>query len=303
MHRMSKLNGAKWLLLSFFVLAVIIFASPSKYLTSFVEDDGYFYAVISNNFAHGLGSTFDRISMTNGYHPLWMLTLSGYIWFVDQFVDTLRLDPGLFLKILFLFQLALYLVNLYLCVDIIKKVFAGCPNLLIGIFTVGYAFTMSQNFLMETGISLLIMLTLVEILLKGDRWNHSTGATSVLFGFWVLARLDQAIAVGLIAAIIACSRAKRKPQELFSLFSRILIFPILLALAYLLSNMYFFGHYQPVSSYIKTATVSFTHFWNALVSVLDVWHPRFAVHSFVILIAILALVSVPIRYIHTYIHT
>lgn len=39
----------------------------------FCFDDSFYYFEIARNFADGHFSTFDRISPTNGYHPLWML--------------------------------------------------------------------------------------------------------------------------------------------------------------------------------------------------------------------------------------
>jgi hypothetical protein len=39
----------------------------------FVRDDAYYYFKVAQNITLGLGSTFDGISLTNGYHPLWML--------------------------------------------------------------------------------------------------------------------------------------------------------------------------------------------------------------------------------------
>src|SRR5262245_20471955 len=40
-----------------------------------IVDDGYYYLQIARNVARGAGSTFDGINATNGYHPLWLLTL------------------------------------------------------------------------------------------------------------------------------------------------------------------------------------------------------------------------------------
>ena len=55
------------------VLAVlyagIFIAWPDKWFA----DDTYFYLQVAWNFARGLGSTFNGIMPTNGYHPLWML--------------------------------------------------------------------------------------------------------------------------------------------------------------------------------------------------------------------------------------
>lgn len=38
----------------------------------FVFDDSFYYFAIARNVAHGLGSTFDQLHATNGYHPLWL---------------------------------------------------------------------------------------------------------------------------------------------------------------------------------------------------------------------------------------
>ncbi len=39
----------------------------------FMRDDAYYYFKVAQNISEGLGSTFDGINPTNGYHPLWML--------------------------------------------------------------------------------------------------------------------------------------------------------------------------------------------------------------------------------------
>lgn len=39
----------------------------------FTRDDAYYYFKTAQNISLGLGSTFDGINLTNGYHPLWML--------------------------------------------------------------------------------------------------------------------------------------------------------------------------------------------------------------------------------------
>ena len=41
---------------------------------SFESDDAYYYFQIAHNIASGYGSSFDQITKTNGFHPLWLLT-------------------------------------------------------------------------------------------------------------------------------------------------------------------------------------------------------------------------------------
>lgn len=61
----------------FFVISLLFFcafffASPLEYLLNFAHDDSFFYLKIAGNFSDGLGLTFDGLSKTNGYHPLYM---------------------------------------------------------------------------------------------------------------------------------------------------------------------------------------------------------------------------------------
>jgi hypothetical protein len=45
-------------------------------LLQFIPDDAFYYFAIARRISLGQGSTFDGISRTNGYHPLWLLVLS-----------------------------------------------------------------------------------------------------------------------------------------------------------------------------------------------------------------------------------
>jgi hypothetical protein len=53
-----------------------------------VPDDSFYYLEIARRLAHTGQSTFDGVSPTNGYHPLWMGILTVLAWAVD---DPLRL--------------------------------------------------------------------------------------------------------------------------------------------------------------------------------------------------------------------
>ncbi len=46
---------------------------PNSLVNWYTTDDAYYYFKVAQNIAEGYGSTFDRIGLTNGYHPLWML--------------------------------------------------------------------------------------------------------------------------------------------------------------------------------------------------------------------------------------
>jgi len=52
----------------------IIWLWPASYLTLTV-DDSFYYLQVARNLAAGHGPTFDQVSLTNGFHPLWMALL------------------------------------------------------------------------------------------------------------------------------------------------------------------------------------------------------------------------------------
>ena len=83
------LLGSLLLFVSFGIVSVLCaaFLEP-LYMVDVVFDDAYYYLQIAYNIAHGAGSTFDGITMTNGYQPLWMAIVVA-IEFIFRFDKTL----------------------------------------------------------------------------------------------------------------------------------------------------------------------------------------------------------------------
>lgn len=72
-----------WLLLVIATSAALAWRSQGV-PNLFLEDDAYFYLQIAWNIGTGRGSTFDGLHVTNGYHLLWMGTLSPTAWAVSS---------------------------------------------------------------------------------------------------------------------------------------------------------------------------------------------------------------------------
>jgi len=66
-------NNKIYLFLIFLTPTILFYFNPNL-LLGFFHDDTYFYAVIANNF-NWYQFSFDGISKTNGFHPLWQLLL------------------------------------------------------------------------------------------------------------------------------------------------------------------------------------------------------------------------------------
>jgi len=63
--------------LTLIILGIHLYAATADAYTLpnvwFRRDDAYYYFKVAQNITEGLGSTFDGINPSNGYHPLWML--------------------------------------------------------------------------------------------------------------------------------------------------------------------------------------------------------------------------------------
>lgn len=80
----------------------------------FTRDDAYYYFKVAQNISEGYGSTFDRINLTNGYHPLWLLVC------VPIF-SLARIDIILPLRIMMLVMAALSLATAILLHRLLKR--------------------------------------------------------------------------------------------------------------------------------------------------------------------------------------
>ena len=47
-------------------------------------DDAFYYFQVASRMAAGEFSTFDGITRTNGYHPLWLFLITPFYWVLDK---------------------------------------------------------------------------------------------------------------------------------------------------------------------------------------------------------------------------
>jgi hypothetical protein len=77
-ERLPKWNVALPIIIlaAFFVALMVHFAYKGDLYLSFWVDDFFYYLVVAKNLALHGASTFNGLQATNGYHPLWMLTIA-----------------------------------------------------------------------------------------------------------------------------------------------------------------------------------------------------------------------------------
>jgi len=95
----------------------------------FTRDDAYYYFKVAQNISEGQGSTFDGISRTNGYHPLWMLIC------IPIFALA-RFDLILPLRILLLVMSGLSVATAILLYRLIGRIFIPAIGAIAALFWV-----------------------------------------------------------------------------------------------------------------------------------------------------------------------
>ena len=231
-----------WLLASVLALVAIIFA-PIASLLNLFHDDSFFYMVIARNHAAGLGYSFDGLNATNGFHLLWLWTLSYLGTFIaltgDQGIRVvvalqtlLSLSAALIyvrmlraFKVSSLVQILFFLAFIFLCTlaDIGQE--SALYSFLVALI-VSMLFTVRADAQIAVNWSQLVMLLILVVLT-------------------VLSRLDCVFLLGGIA--LALVLAQRK-QEAF-----VVSLGIALGLASTFSFNYLeFGHVYSISSWLKS---------------------------------------------------
>lgn len=223
-----------------------IFVSSDAYL-NFVTDDFYYYFLPAKHFVEQGISSFDGVTITNGYHPLWMLFLSALnvISFGNE-----QLFFGL-LAIVCAFST--YFT--FRCFWIIAhKVFPTNRLIPVIILPVVVVFGGLIFLGMEITLTIPLYAYLLWTILQLDFNRELTIRTSLTLGILssllILSRLDTGILIGLFLIFILISY-KLSAKQLLAFGTYFVIGGILLPLYFLL-NYYWFGHLMTVSSSAKT---------------------------------------------------
>ncbi len=228
---------------------------------AFYYDDFYYYAQVARNIRdHGI-SSFDGVTLTNGYQPLWMLIVLALSFFSPI------PSEGFFL-LLFLVSLALHAGGTWRLRRLLMKMFAGAP--LIDVATVFYFFL--GLLLAVSGMEVVTLFFLLPFLIAS--WRRLVAAPkdgeAVWFGFLcalaILGRLDAIFLMAMLflaAAILLLPRSLGAGLRAGGVAGLACAAPIGL---YLLSNLAWFGVTVPVSGLAKSLRIAGGLSWKSLQS-------------------------------------
>lgn len=217
------------------------------------QDDFFYYLKVAQNLAAGRGSTFNGLVPTNGYHPLWMLTLA----------TVLRLGANS-KAILFFLGASIFMATMTsfaLSVRLLRRGGVAWALSVLGAALVAVYCTYLYVECMEVTLAIPLMLA-VLVAVQADDWWSEIGVPGfrracligVLVAMMVLSRLDTALFAILLALGIAAQPTLRQRLGMAHLAG--LAVELLPILVYLLINKIDFGVWMPVSGMAKQLKLS-----------------------------------------------
>jgi hypothetical protein len=228
---------------------------PIEWLFMLLEDDAWMVTAIARNWAHGLGITADGLHPTNGFHPLYPLTLGA----VPYLFDLEGLHAG-------------FRANLIICALLntlallpfygLARAVASRPVALAGLAIVAlnpFLIRVSVN-AMETSLALLLLLTLWwAALVHPPQRLGGAALLGLLAGLAILARLDNALAAGFVGLALLWHELRQRQWPGRSLAYGATAAVVLLP--YVARNLLVFGALTPSSgralSYMHSYRESF----------------------------------------------
>ncbi len=209
-----------------------------------IEDDAFFYCRIADNFVFSGVLSFDGVNATNGFHPIWMMLLTGM-----RFIVT-----GQYTFIMGVVVLSTLLMGFcgYLFLSASRK-YSPPVVLFLFILLVRYIRDFSMMS-METSV-LLPLAFLLLMRLDSDKAPPGNGLWSagILAGLMFLARLDSLLLSVPVLVLLLKKAGKRGLVPL-------LLPGLVLGIAYVSMNMVSMGTPFSVSGMMKASGFG----WNSL---------------------------------------
>ena len=237
-----------------FALAVLPYAGMyTLWNTShlFLPDDAYYYLQIAKNLHDGWGSTFDQINPTNGYHPLWLLSISP--------LASPALSKDVFVSLVLLLQCGFIAGSWFLAYRVLYPQ-TDRKGLILSLLV---ATLLTWNYYISKTIingldSAMFLILSVLLLRMGSLWITEHRAMSykrsislgLLLSLTILARLDGIFYVPVILAAWCWYRSNRLKEE-WRHFALVGFLPGMFLAGYMVLNQKLFGIWMPVSGYIK----------------------------------------------------
>lgn len=216
----------------------------------FMQDDSYFYLQVAHNIVEGKGSTFNGITPTNGYHPLWL-------WMVTVVSAIADGNKTVSLYLVFVLQCLLVVATIL----VLRRLTASMrfPHWLVALSVLTAYLTATTISGSEAYINAFCLLSGLLCLLSAldRRQNRSWFLAGIVLGTALLARLDNIFVVGALSVIALLDTARDDPRLATTGAVALGLGGALVVLPYLAGNLATYGHLVPISGAIKSTFPAF----------------------------------------------
>ncbi|MCX6163343.1 MAG: hypothetical protein NTU73_00520 [Ignavibacteriae bacterium] len=146
----------KYIYISFLAAVLLAFLLPFQFLLNFAHDDSFFYIKTASNFSKGLGSTFDGMNLTNGYHPLYFIFLV-ILFFIPNLL--FKSSPEFLYRLVVIFHLIMIIGVQFFIIKAFKNIYKNDVKKtgLILLFTLFSSFIFIRDFGLESHLACLII--------------------------------------------------------------------------------------------------------------------------------------------------
>ena len=227
------------------IAALICFAPIESAVLRLFSDDAYYYIEIARRMGNGQGSTWDGITQTNGYHPLWLLALTPLTPLFNAF-------PELGVRVVCLLDLALLAAAVWKTYQCAARIAPDCAW--VGSLYVWMLVSFASLYGVEAPLLALFAAFLFEWVLQFRAPLTASRAAwlSVLTGLLFLTRIDSLLYIVALDVTLACGmRQTRRGRADWLCFGLCLLIQAVVVSAYFLSNLLIFHHLLTISATIK----------------------------------------------------
>ncbi len=233
------------ILISFLSFSVISFFTPLNYLLNFAHDDSFFYLKIVQNIVNGHGITFDNISSTNGFHPLYLIIITVLFYFLN--LSGIISSDQQFLAV-FIFHLAIIHTILMMSVLLLRQILdkvhfrIGFPIFLF----ICLSFVFIRDYGLESHLSCLFIIAYLLAKNTESSWSH--WFVAVIISGLFLCRTDYLFS--LIPILLISEIYTNKNINRYHNFLPSLLLLLLIVFGYYSFNIFYWGHIQTISGTI-----------------------------------------------------
>ena len=235
LNRIEKLIYLLLLIITLYKTLHPLFYDYSILLSSFT-DDFYYYIKIAENIALGNGSTYNGIVKTNGYHPLWLITLTIFAKLSIYF----NIEILIIIKILISF---IIFSSFFIFYSYGNKYLT---NTFWRIFFVIFSYYWYTRFAYY-GMEITITIPLFLLCILGYLKNINALSLGFLSALTILSRLD----VIVIFAVFFCIDIFYRGVDIKRIM-KLGVGVSLPILLYIVSNIYYFDLLAPASGLAKS---------------------------------------------------